>query len=87
MAELTGRGIYDNKETTDLVGVLLGLLGLVLEVSNDPTSAEHFALQLKEGLENTVNVSNDEFKYNIQQMYFEFFIGMGWDPNYLLTMI
>ena len=51
------------------------------------SKAESFANQLREGLEYTVDQPLDKFHYNIQQMYFEFFIGMGWDNTYLIEKI
>ena len=84
---MTGRGKFDPKEQQDLIGLLLGLLTLVVEVANDMDKAPEFAQKLKEGLEFSVNQPVDKFCFNVQQMYFEFFIGMGWDNVFLLEQI
>ena len=70
-----------------MIKILLGLLMLVAQVNEDPSTAEGLFKALTEGLDYTANQPAEKFSLNMQRLYFDFFIGMNWDQMYLIEKI
>ena len=54
---------FDPKCQTDSIGLLLGLLTLLIGVSEDISKAEAFVMTVKEGLEYTINQPFEKFAF------------------------